>query len=256
VFVARPDGEDERYALRLTAIGEDSEPAASRWGRFERAARVLAELDQPEVIRVHAFGVMEGGDFAYLAMDLIEGRTLAELHETEGLSLERNLEVAAAVARALRCVHAVGGIHGDLRPKNVMVRSGTGLPVLCDFSLLEPATHVSLTTGSRRNGSAAFCAPESITGGTVAQGPPADVFALGVMLYVMLSGRYPFEGDGPIALIKQILSWNPPAPSADATQRRWGLDDLVLAVLAKTPADRPTASDVAERLDRALRSED
>ncbi len=255
VFIARLEGIEARHALKILALGKGKAEAATRWARFEREALSLSRLDHPGVVRVHAFGLVDGGEFGYLAMDWVKGKTLEELQEANLLSQDQSLRIVVDIARALAHVHDAGIMHRDVKPANVIVRADTGRPVLCDFGLVRDEHDASLTKSQQLLGTPRFMAPELVTGDRHAQGPATDVFALGVILYFVLSGEYPFAGADLPSLAGQILTLTPKPPSAWREAEHRGLDRIVMAALAKEPAERPSASDVADAIELSLRGE-
>ncbi|HWF34709.1 MAG TPA: protein kinase [Solirubrobacteraceae bacterium] len=213
--------------------------------RFEREARAAAALSHPAVVAVYDTGVDASTHF--IVMELAAGRSLEAILRQEGaLDPERAVGIAAGVADALAAAHRAGIVHRDIKPANVMVADDGSVKVL-DFGIARSRGAATLTENAAVLGTAAYMAPEQ------AMGQPADersdIYALGCVLYAMLSGHPPFAGDGFAAIMHQqanadprpLRSENPRVPSA--------LSGLVMQMLAKAPGDRPqSAGEVRNRL--------
>ncbi|MFI6694691.1 serine/threonine-protein kinase [Streptomyces sp. NPDC050433] len=229
--------------------------------RLEREARAAASLSRnPHVVTVHDFGHegagADGGDCAYVVMELVEGRTLDRVLAEDGLPAPvRAVEWARQVCVALEAAHAIGVVHRDIKPSNVMLGPDGVIQVL-DFGLAWFRPELGLDKLSRTGavmGSAPWMPPEQAKGETVDHRP--DLYSLGCLLYELLTGEPPFgERDALGQLIAHAME-EPLAPSDRANSRDGGssvpppLDRLVLDLLAKSPDDRPSsASLVAERL--------
>ncbi|MGL4175966.1 MAG: protein kinase domain-containing protein [Dermatophilaceae bacterium] len=205
--------------------------------RFEREARVTASLNHPNVVTVHDSGVE--GDTAFLVMELLPGPSLAE-RMTEGpLPVEEVVEVGRQVASALDAAHGRGLVHRDIKPGNVAYADDGRVRVL-DFGITqlgESTGAPALTATHTVMGTAEYLAPEQATGGRV--DGRADLYALGCLLYALLAGRAPFSGPTPIATM--VMHTHDPVPDLLAARPdtpMW-LADLVDALLAKSPLDRP-----------------
>jgi len=205
--------------------------------RFLAEARALAALHHPNIVTVYDVG--DEGGRPFFAMELLQGKTLARIiHESEELSLERAIEIVTALASALDCVHSAGLVHRDVKDANVMFTDG-GRVVLMDFGIVLPSVGTRLTEPGSGLGTAETAAPEQVRGDRV--GPPADIYALGVLAYQMLSGSLPFSGDPAHVLYGHAHLT--PRPLRDL---RPGLPDRVYAAvgaaLAKEPNARPESA--------------
>src|SRR5919198_2157609 len=189
VFVAVDTVLDRRVALkRLSPALTDDEPTRTR---FFREARALARINSPNVVAV--FDAAANGE-PPLVMELIEGTTLRdELRRTRRIPPERAAAIGAGVAAGLAAAHAQGVIHRDVKPSNIFLKPD-GEPKVGDFGIarLERGDQTLTTTG-QAFGSPAYIAPEQATGGRV--DARADLYSLGCVLYEMVAGRPPFEGD-------------------------------------------------------------
>jgi len=206
--------------------------------RLRREAAAAAKLRHPNVVAVHDVGP----DF--IAMDLIQGKTLAEL--APGLTPERRLEVLETVARAVAHAHSQGVIHRDLKPQNIMI-DADGRVVLTDFGLARIDGGEDLTRTGSVFGTPHYMAPEQVQG--AASSPATDVWALGVLLHEAVRGERPFEGATSLALYDRIVREDPPLLPGD-------LGAIAAKALEKKPSDRyPDADAFAEDLAKARRGD-
>lgn len=219
--------------------------------RFEREAIAAGRVEHPHVATAQDFGQLPDGSF-FLVLEYIRGRSLREVLEQEGaLGLERSLVLVEQIARALLSAHDAGVIHRDLKPENVMLvedaREGDFVKVL-DFGLAkigqENARDTKLTRMGAVYGTPQYMAPEQAAGREV--DGRADLYALGVIFYELLTGRAPFESDQIMALLVQHMTEAPPPLPAELPQE---VRDLVARLLAKEPEQR---FESAEELVRTL----
>jgi len=267
VFCARQEGEPNHVALKVLHrdIAKDPEAVA----RFFREARLASMLVHPNVVRIVDFGEEDG--LLYLAMELLFGDDLWAPIRQRGLFSEaRAAEIATDVCEALAHAHARNVVHRDIKPENVMLCRQPNQPLteivkVLDFGLakvLDGASSVDMEAPTRQRsvltrvgtimGTPAYMSPEQASGLVV--DTRADLYSVGVLLYEMLCGRTPFEGDNPLQVIARVVHDSPPPPS-DHTPIHPALEALVLKALAKSPAGRPqTARAFADEL-RALMTE-
>ena len=203
--------------------------------RFQREARHAASVSDPRIVTVFDCGVDGGAPF--IVMELVSGRTLRQvLDQARVLPAGEAVSVAAETCAALEVAHAAGLVHRDVKPANVLVTSGGQVKVL-DFGIARMAHSAGLTQTGTLIGTAEYLSPEQGAGQPA--GPPADLYAVGCVLYEMLTGTPPFTADSPAGLVYRHVHDQPVPPSA----RRQGLppqvDGLVLRLLAKDPAARP-----------------
>lgn len=219
--------------------------------RFQREAFTLARLRHPGIVAVHDFGEVDG--CLFLAMELVDGETLASsLPRDRPLPDARVAAVLDQICEVLAVAHAAGVVHRDLKPDNVMLSGGR--VKLLDFGLaltVEPGA-ARLTRTHAIQGTPTYMSPEQCRGRDV--GPATDVYALGVMLYELLTGRPPFDGSAVLELMTQHTFVDPP-PMHEVGFRRAvhpGLEALARSALAKRAEDRPSVAAFQEALRRAL----
>ena len=234
---------DRHVALKVRApaseIGTEHSEMAALWSE----ARLAAKVADPGVVPVHDVGHTLDG-LAYYTMELVGGTDLAAVIKDGPIPQARAARIAAEIARAVAAAHQAGIIHRDLKPRNVMIDPGGRARVL-DFGLAMRVTPTS-DLGGAFAGSPPYMAPEQIEGGHV--GPPADVHAIGVILYEMLTGKRPFEGQQRVQLLYRILHELPAPPSAVVAVHA-DLERVLMRCFQKKPTDRyATARPLANAL--------
>ncbi|GAA0455452.1 hypothetical protein GCM10009531_54410 [Actinoplanes capillaceus] len=210
-------------------------------------ARAAAGLRHPTVVEVYDYGEATYRDkvLPYVVMELVEGRTLAELLSGNRLPWRLAVLICAQVAAALAAAHARGIVHRDVKPGNVMV-SSSGVK-LVDFGISATVGEMDGADGQLL-GTPAYLAPERIDGGPVR--PATDVYALGLLLYLSLSGRMPWEASTTTQMLKAHY-YAEPAPLPPVPGLPPEVSRLVPRCLAKKPGDRPGSAEIAEVLGRA-----
>lgn len=207
--------------------------------RFLTEARTLATLDHPHVVPVYDY--VEDGGRCLLIMEALPGGTVWELFSRQGLHLERACALALAVCSGLAHAHEHGILHRDVKPENLLFAASGELKVT-DFGIakvLDGGRTLATVDGSVL-GTPAYMAPEQAEGADVS--PAADVYAVATMLYEFASGRLPFDGDSPMALLVQRLTTDPPDLTASTPNVPAPVAAAIMAGLARSPADRtPTA---------------
>jgi serine/threonine-protein kinase len=215
--------------------------------RFRREASAAAGLQHPNVVGVFDRGKHDGT--YYIAMEHLPGRTLKEIVTTEApLAQERVVDLGTQILHAAGFAHRHGVIHRDFKPHNVIVDDGGSLKVT-DFGIARAGASEMTETGSIM-GTAHYLSPEQAQGHAVTAA--SDLYSIGVMLYEMLAGRLPFEGDSAVSVALKHLSAPPPPISQFRPDVSPALESVVMAALAKDPAHRwQTADDFAEALQAA-----
>ncbi|MGW3953748.1 Stk1 family PASTA domain-containing Ser/Thr kinase [Streptomyces sp. NPDC004752] len=202
--------------------------------RFIREAKSVARLAHPNVVQVFDQGT--DGSYVYLAMEYIAGCTLRDvLRERGALQPRAALDILEPVLAALGAAHRAGFVHRDMKPENVLI-GDDGRVKVADFGLVRSVDTVTSTTGAVL-GTVAYLAPEQIENGTA--DPRVDVYACGVVLYEILTGQKPHDGDSPAVVLYKHLHEDVPPPSATAPGLARELDELVASATARTPAVRP-----------------
>ncbi len=234
VYTAFDTRLDRAVAVKVMhpALAADEEFVA----RFRREAKAAAKLSNAHVVSVTDQG--QDGEVIFLVMELIEGRTLREVLRDAGrLSPHEALEIMIPVLEALAAAHRAGLVHRDVKPENVLV-ADDGTVKVGDFGLARAvdASPLTATTGLLL-GTVAYLAPEQVARGVA--DARADVYACGVMLYELLTGRPPFEGSSALQVAYQHLNDNVPPPSSKEPSIPPAVDRLVAAATARDPADRP-----------------
>jgi beta-lactam-binding protein with PASTA domain/predicted Ser/Thr protein kinase len=221
---------------------------ASFVDRFRREAQAAARLNHHGIVSVYDSGT--DGEAPYIVMEYIEGRTLADfLGSGKTLPPMEAAKIAQEIAEALGVAHAHGVIHRDIKPANVMI-TRDGKVLVMDFGIArlisgpETAPQTSAVLGT-----ASYLSPEQAQGQAV--DARSDIYALGVVLYEMLTGRPPFTGDSPMAIAYKQVNATPPAPSAANPEVPPELDAVVMRALSKNPANRyQTGQEFADDLER------
>ncbi|MBL4845171.1 MAG: SUMF1/EgtB/PvdO family nonheme iron enzyme [Planctomycetes bacterium] len=220
--------------------------------RFEREGRIAARLRHPHIVPVHDFGLFEGRP--YLSFALIEGARSAD-QCFEELSVAQRVALVRDAATALGYAHALGVIHRDVKPENLLV-DPSGHVWVTDFGVARASGESRLTRTGQFVGTPTHMAPEQYAGSAGEIGPPADVWALGVVLYQSLCGRLPFEANNLLALVSLVATTTPPKPSELDSQAPRALDEVCLSALDQDPTRRPRdGAALALELDRYLAGE-
>jgi len=237
-------GFDERLE-RPVAIKILGDSPVSDRSRFEAEVRILARLDHPDLVRILDAGT-DGGD-EYLIMDLVEGGNLALRSAKGAMTSAKVAAIGACVAAALAYVHGKGVVHRDIKPANILL-TPEGQPLLADFGVARALDSAGLTLTGHAIGTPAYLAPEQVTNREV--GPPADIYALGLVLIECLTGAPVFQGH-PAEVAAVRLHSDPDVPGTVST----GWRILLRSMTARLPANRPTAGEVAAYLEALAESE-
>jgi serine/threonine protein kinase/WD40 repeat protein len=252
VYKARQHKLQRIVALKLIKAGVLAGPTEIQ--RFQAEARAAARLDHPGIVSVHEVGIHAGQHF--FTMDYVAGGSLARLHRDQPVPARRAADLVNQLARAVQYAHQQGIVHRDLKPANVLLTT-SGAPRITDFGLAkqlwteETSEPVSMTETGQILGTAGYMAPEQAAGKSRLIGPPADIYALGAILYALLTGRAPFVGESQADTIMQVLHNEPVSPRALNPGISRDLETICLKCLEKEPHKRyGTAELLADDLTR------
>jgi eukaryotic-like serine/threonine-protein kinase len=217
--------------------------------RFRREAKNAAALSHPNIVSIYDRGEAEGT--YYIAMEFLDGRSLKELIVGRGPApVNVAVEYARQILSALRFAHRHGIVHRDIKPHNVLV-DGEGRVKVTDFGIARAGASQMTEAGSIV-GTAQYLSPEQARGGNVDQ--RSDLYSLGVVLYELLTGESPFDGDTPVEIAMKHLSQVPEPPSTHRPDLPRALDQVVMRALAKNPEDRyQSAEEMDADLERVAR---
>ncbi len=239
VYAATDPESGQRVAAKVLRVDRAALSADART-RFRREAQALVSLRHPRIVAIHAHGTSDEG-LEYLVMDLLEGEDLADhLYRRRRIPLPEALALFDGMAEAVQYAHDQGFAHRDLKPANVFLRKGDGAelePIVLDFGLAKmvEGSEESLTATGMVLGTPQYMAPEQATGEKVDR--RADVYALGCILYEMLTGVAPFTGNTPTAILMQMLTTPPPAMAPDLGVPE-AVEGAIRTALAKDPKER------------------
>jgi formylglycine-generating enzyme required for sulfatase activity/serine/threonine protein kinase len=237
VYLAQDTHLERLVALKVPDFGKHEGPEARR--RFLEEARTAATLDHPYLCPVYDAGDFDGQ--LYLTMAYIEGQSLAASVGDAGWPQRQVAALVGKLALALQEAHNRKVIHRDLKPANVMIKTTAGRrePVIVDFGLArrDDPQEQRLTRLGQVMGTLAYMAPEQIRGDLKEIGPACDIYALGVILYELLTGRLPFNGSG-LAVAAQILTEAPLPLSAHRSDLHPALEAICLRAMARMVKDR------------------
>src|ERR671936_2221342 len=228
VWLAHDAVLERSVVVKLLAADADRE-------RFEREARAAAGLAHPNIVQVFDYGEDEGRP--YMVLEHLPGGTLAErLPEGTALRDDETRQIAADIAAGLAHAHENGVVHRDLKPGNVLF-DAEGRAKVADFGIAHVVGSDSLTDEGTVMGTAAYISPEQVAGGPAT--PATDVYAFGVLLYRLLSGRFPFESENALELARMHRDIEAPTVQPFRPDAPADLAELATAALAKDPAARP-----------------
>jgi serine/threonine protein kinase len=254
LYLAIEPGLERRVALKLIAPEAAADEVFRK--RFAEESKIAASIEHPNVVPIYAAG--EEGGVPYIAMRYVAGSDLARRVAREGrLEPAEAAALIAQVGNGLDAIHAAGLVHRDVKPANVLLSGDEGAEhaYITDFGVARNvATNSGITQTGRFVGTLDYVAPEQISGADV--DARADVYALGCLLFKLLTGEVPFPKDGEAARLYAHLNDPPPAPSLHATAVPMALDDVAIRAMSKPPEDRyPSAGDLGRAALAALSGE-
>lgn len=210
--------------------------------RFQREARAMASLNHPNIVGVYDFDVY-GENSYYLVMEYIRGGTLKERLEQlarqgERLPLTDVVKMIAEIADALAYAHRRDMVHRDIKPANIMLNEDTGRAVLTDFGIVKlmGSQSMAFTATGALIGTPAYMSPEQALGKSGDH--RVDIYSLGVMLFQMVTGTLPYDADTPLAVVMQHVNSPTPEPSSLIPDIPWGLQEVIMKAMAKSPEER------------------
>lgn len=286
VYQAMQGGTRRHVALKILRDGALATPAARK--RFEREVALAAQLKHPNIVTVFDSGLTADGQ-RFCAMDYIAGRPLNDHVRSRGLDLEAALRLFATICRGVEYAHERGIVHRDLKPSNILIDTAAGavesaatggVARIVDFGLaksVHPSETTAVSLSGELFGTLPYLAPEQTSGNSECVDHRADIYSLGVVLFELLTGTFPYPVEGRLSAVLHHIAESPPqAPSRAWTPERGipkrgtrritpsrshgpintDLDTIVLRCLAKDPARRyATAGALADDLERYLAGE-
>jgi serine/threonine-protein kinase len=234
--VYRATHETTGKAAAVKVVNKEIAQRGKTYERFQREAEILQQFRHPNIVRFLAVGRYQGT--SYIAMEFVPGKTLEQVLEARGaLPWKEVVDLGVQICEALQYAHDHGVVHRDLKPSNLMITED-GRVKLTDFGIAKDLDKTALTATGRTLGTAAYMAPEQIRG-TPDVSHKTDLYALGCVLYQMLTGQAPYSGGTHVVLMHCHLNEPVPRPSAKLAEIPKALDDLVAQLMAKAPTDRP-----------------
>jgi WD40 repeat protein/tetratricopeptide (TPR) repeat protein/tRNA A-37 threonylcarbamoyl transferase component Bud32 len=252
VYKARQVSLHRLVALKMILAGSHAGP--QHLARFRSEAEAVARLQHPHIVQIYEVGAQEGRP--YFSLELVDGDTLDRKLAGTPLPARQAAQLVETLARAVQAAHERGIVHRDLKPANVLL-TADGTPKITDFGLAKHLDRDGTQTGSDAIlGTPCYMAPEQASGKSKEVGPPADIYALGAILYELLTGRPPFKGPSVLNTLEQVRSQEPVSPSRLQPQLPHDLETICLKCLEKEPPRRyATAGALAEELRRFLNNE-
>ena len=225
---------DREVAVKILRPQFSADPGFS--ARFKQEARSAGSLTHPNVVQVYDYGTDADGTTQYIVMQLINGRDLASLLRERGpLSPEEASRIGAAVAQALDAAHRRGLIHRDVKPGNILL-TADGDVLVTDFGISRAVSEASMTVTGTTIGSVHYFSPEQAAGEPLTAA--SDIYSLGIVVYEMLCGRRPFEGESAAGVALKRLNEDPPPLSSQGVVVPPALDAVVMRAMARDPAAR------------------
>ena len=247
VYKARQLKLNRSVALKMLIYGAAATP--QELARFQREAEAVAALRHPQIVQVYDVGEVNARP--YYTMEFVEGGRLAQKLAGAPQPARHAAELVKTLAEAIQAAHDEGIVHRDLKPANILL-TANGTPKIADFGL---ARHFDsgpeLTLSGARLGTPSYMAPEQVSGNSRKVGPAADIYALGAILYEMLTGRPPFRAETAVDTERQVTGSDPVPPTRLNPKVPRDLETICLKCLHKAPERRyPSAAALADDLRR------
>ena len=235
---------ERTVALKTIKLDLSTEELANFEERFYREAKSAGRLNHPNIVTIYDIGKSE--NTAYMAMEFMEGRLLRDILDTHtALNIQKIVDIAAQIADGLAYAHEHGIVHRDIKPANIMLVRNDVAKIM-DFGIAQMPSGARTLAGTVL-GSPKYMAPEQIVGKTM--DGRTDIFALGVILYELLTGEAPFDGDNINTIMYRILNENPPSPKSLTPRLPEAFNDIVAKALHKIPDERyQSAKEMASAL--------
>jgi WD40 repeat protein/tRNA A-37 threonylcarbamoyl transferase component Bud32 len=253
VYKARHRTLNRLAAVKMVLAGEFASPAQQL--RFRLEAELAARVQHPNFVQLYEIGTHDGRPF--LVMEWVEGGSLAERLDGKPWPPRQAAALVETLARTIHVAHVEGVVHRDLKPANILLAAGPAgqagpTPKITDFGLAQPTDHArTLTRSGVLVGTPGYMAPEQATGKRALVGPATDTYALGVVLYQLLTGQLPFQGDSTLEVLRAVENDEPVRPRRLDPRLPRDLEAITLHCLEKEPARRyPGALALAEDLER------
>jgi eukaryotic-like serine/threonine-protein kinase len=250
-YLAEDRQEDTAVAVKVLRPHYASDPETLT--RFEREAQATSEIEHPNVVRTLDYNI--SADPPYLIMEYVAGPDLKEILQEHGaFSPEDAVTTIVQILAGLDAIHQLGMIHRDVKPHNVLIDPENGAR-LCDFSIARALDQTGLTRTGIALGTASYMAPEQAKGREVTS--LADLYAVGVMMFEMLTGRVPFQGNDPLEVLYQQVHQDPPSLRDINPEIPGWLEQITLRAMSKEPGERyASANEMIGALSSGNRSED
>jgi basic membrane protein A len=247
VYRAYQPGMERYVALKVLPRRFADDPEFS--ARFQREARILAQLQHPHILPVFDYGQVEG--YSFIVMPFVPSGTLTDSMQGQPLPLPRIRQVISQVGDALSYAHGRGLVHRDVKPSNVLIDE-SGNCLLTDFGLARMVeASVNLTATGTIMGTPAYMSPEQGAGSKIDS--RSDIYSLGIILYEMATGRVPYRAETPVAVVFMHVSGPLPLPRSVNPDLPEAVERVILKALARNPDDRyQTAEDLVAALKRAI----
>lgn len=225
-------------AVAIKVVSTVNDRDSTFRARFEREIKLLSQFRHPNIVRIH--GDSEYHGVRYYAMELIDGRPLDEILNEQGkLSVRRTIAYGVQICEALQEIHRVGVIHRDLKPANLMITNDHHVKLM-DFGIAKDVTALhtkEITQADKTVGTVSYMSPEQLAGQDLTR--KSDIYALGILLYRMLTGRLPFTGETMFDYMNQRMHGSYALPTAVDPQIPYEFDELIKSMLQQDPENRP-----------------